>query len=127
MKHLYLIAICAMIFGISVTSGNAADNPVNQNVFFITLYDIPGHPDLNELVDTSLVFDKPEGRIGKMTALIETNIDQTALLSFYKTALKQLGWSQNGPNTFSRNSETLVIQFSNADNLRFIHFALQPN
>ena len=85
-----------------------------QDVYLSAARDIPLAPGLDETGDGSLAFDKPQGRIIRVTARdAQNDVVSKDVLAFYRQALPNLGWSeitaQDAALTFKRESEMLRI------------------
>ncbi len=94
-------------------------------VFFESLYDVPVMVGLSEVKDQSVSFDKAEGRIA-YAAAIGDDIDETSVLSFYSTALQQLGWHKISPHLFQREQEKLEISLGKSNASELIMFSINP-
>lgn len=76
--------------------------------------DIPLLPGLQESADGPVLFDKPQGRIIRITASDpQKQVSAAQVLGFYQQALPNLGWQQqeaaDDSLTFKRESEMLRI------------------
>lgn len=102
---------CALAIGIWLlpATGQAAG-------FLSAAPDIPLAAGLSELQDGRLVFDKPQGRIVQMTALLQDTTGSTKIADFYRASLPNLGWQLTGDGesilTFTRQGEILRLTFT---------------
>jgi|SRR5579863_7351763 len=92
---------------------------------------VPGTEDLplmKELVTvdgSAVVFNKPEGRIIEATARGKVSI--SAVRSFYGETLPQLGWNAaTSIDTWTRETETLRLDFAEHDGDLWVTFSLVP-
>jgi hypothetical protein len=92
--------------------------------FFRSMNDIPIMPGLNEIANDDIVFDKPEGRIAEATAT--TARSRNAVLSFYNSALPQLGWDRADAGIFTRAGETLNIVVEESADGRLVRILISP-
>lgn len=85
--------------------------------YLSALPDMPLAAGLSEMPDEALLFDKPEGRILRLSATRMAAATDTAIRQFYVATLPNLGWraqpagaAQNAPDlTFTRKGENLRI------------------
>ncbi|WP_259781533.1 hypothetical protein [Aestuariispira ectoiniformans] len=91
---------------------------------------VPGSEDL-PLMDAlsiqdkdAVVFDDPEGRI--VEAFATGTVSEDEVLAFYRNTLPELGWQQLSATSFSREDETLTLEFSEQDDLLVVRFTLAP-
>jgi hypothetical protein len=89
------------------------------------IQDLPLMRELTELEETSVVFDKPAGRI--VISLAQGEVSEADVLDFYASTLPQLGWTLEGKATFHREGEVLRIEFEVDDKPLRVHFSLSPN
>lgn len=80
--------------------------------FFSAVEDLPVMPGLAERADSTVIFQKPEGRIVEMTA--EGAVSRDAVVAFYQRVLPQLGWSREKDGSYRRESERLRLAFAPA-------------
>ena len=92
-----------------VSHGQTETAPANPARFFELIDDLPRMPDLEEVLDESMAFDKPAGRIVKITALSH-KATPDKILQFYTKTLPQLGWENMGNGLFIRNREKLSLK-----------------
>lgn len=75
---------------------------------FLSVYeDLPLPAQLTEVTGSALSFDSQDGRIVEVEA--KGKSDKQSVLSFYASALPQLGWSLDGPGQYRREQEILRI------------------
>ena len=103
----------------------AFEHPVAQAVFFSNVEDLPLMSGMREVVDEGMVFDKPEGRIVEAIAI--GAVSREAIATFYNTTLPELGWQQNGSDTFSRSGEVLRYRLGFVDGETSIRFSIAPD
>lgn len=97
---------------------------VAQDGFFSDVPDLPLMQGLEEVPEQSIVFDKPEGRIVETFAV--GTVTQDAVIAFYRETLPQLGWTAQGPATYHRGDEQLVLAFTPAREGLIVRFTLSP-
>lgn len=93
--------------------------------FFQTLNDVPLMPGLYEMLDESVVFDKPEGRIVESAAASEDLASQE-IRAYYRQALPQLGWNPVAEGTFVRQGESLTLRVENQGDYNIVRFMVVP-
>jgi hypothetical protein len=86
--------------------------------------DLPLMPGLAAIDGSSLVFDKPEGRI--VEAQAKGAVARKSVRQFYATTLPQLGWSEAGSDRWRRESERLKLDYRGADGALTVSFTLSP-
>jgi hypothetical protein len=86
--------------------------------------DLPLMPGLAAVAGSSLVFDKPQGRI--VEAQASGKVSRNAVQSFYGATLPQLGWTSAGANAWQREGEMLRIDFHGRDGDLIVGFSLSP-
>ena len=104
-----------VVFGWLVGAGVSA--ALARDAYLSLAPDIPLAPGLSEFDGGQLVFDKPEGRIVRVEAeSVSAQGAISAVPSFYREALPNLGWQLNNGDksddnvlTFQRGGETLLI------------------
>jgi hypothetical protein len=92
--------------------------------YFSALPDLPLMTGLAEDLAATVMFDKPEGRIVKMTAT--GRVSRTAVMNYYARALPQLGWEIVRSGRFRREGEILLINISGTGNDLTVRFSLLP-
>lgn len=99
------ILILSFLITLSISSVRA-----DQADFFEYLPDLPLAHGLTELSDQAVIFEKPEGRIIQVVALVNASEpDEKAPLAFYESVLPAFGWKVIETNRFSREDETLEL------------------
>jgi len=86
--------------------------------------DVPLMPGLADVAGTSVVFDKPEGRIVEAQAhgaLVRAKVHE-----FYAATLPQLGWRAAGEDRWQREGEALRIEYRGRDGDLTVGFTLSP-
>jgi len=86
--------------------------------------DLPLMPGLAVVAGSSLVFDKPQGRI--VEAQASGKVSRGAVQSFYEATLPQLGWTSAGANAWRREGERLRLDFHERDGELTVGFSLSP-
>src|SRR5690349_11967325 len=95
------------------------------DAFLAGTEDVPLMPGLAPVEGSSVVFDKPQGRIVEAQARGKTSRDKVR--AFYAATLPQLGWSAAGVNTWRREGELLRLEFSGHDGNLTVGFTLSPH
>jgi len=88
------------------------------------IQDLPLMPGLTEVAGAGLVFDKPDGRIVESYARGE--VAASAVRSFYRATLPQLGWRIAAEDGFAREGETLQIELVTGESGLTVRFVLRP-
>lgn len=104
-------------------AGNASK--VQEQQFFESLQDVPLMPGLYELLDESVIFDKPGGRIIESQAASE-NLAGDEIRAFYEQTLPQMGWSRIAPDSFIRQDESLTMNVEKQDGYSVVRFMVSP-
>lgn len=86
--------------------------------------DIPLMPGLNPVRGSSLVFDKPEGRIVEAEA--QGAVSRGKVLAFYVATLPQLGWRKIGGSRWQRDAEHLTLDFHGRNGHLTVGFTISP-
>lgn len=110
-------------FAVHAQVPNANNPPVAT--FFHALNDVPVMPGMRELVDESLNFDKPEGRIISVTAVSDT-LAPAAIKNFYQEALPQLGWKAESAGVFFRENERLSLIVEQKEGVSIARLQISP-
>ena len=92
--------------------------------FFNGLPDLPIMSGLTEDPSATIVFDKPEGRIVKMTAT--GRVTRAAVNKYYGRALPHLGWEKIGLGRFRRDGEILLLKISGTGKDLTVRVSLLP-
>jgi hypothetical protein len=98
--------------------------PALADGFVAGTEDVPLMPGLAPVTGSSLVFDKPQGRI--VEAQASGKVTRAAVHDFYATSLPQLGWSASGANAWRREGEVLRLDFHERDGVLTVGFTLSP-
>jgi hypothetical protein len=86
--------------------------------------DIPLMPGLVPVEGSSVVFDKPQGRI--VEAQARGPLTRNKVRAFYAATLPELGWRAAGANAWRREGEVLRLDFSVRDGNLTVGFTLSP-
>lgn len=124
-----LIAAIAMMyvpvfFGAAPVHAEAASR-VQEQQFFESLNDVPLMPGLYEMLEESVVFDKPEGRIAESAAASQ-ELALEDIRAFYSRTLPQMGWVRAADGTFVRDEESLTMNVENRDGYNVVRFMISP-
>lgn len=92
--------------------------------FFSGLPDLPIMSGLTEDPSATVIFDKPQGRIIKMTAT--GRVSRAEVNKYYGRALPQLGWVKIGLGRFRRDGEILLLKISGTGKDLTVQFSLSP-
>lgn len=124
-------ALCGLVFCVLLAAGPrlVAESVAQNPAAFVTgLEDVPLMPELRDVPDAAVIFDKPSGRL--VEAYAEGDVPAEAVLTFYRETLPQLGWSastESGASAvFFRESERLEIQVLEGQPRRTVRFVLSP-
>jgi len=99
--------------------------PARAQQFVPGTEDVPLMKELAAVKGSDLVFDKPEGRILEATA--RGKVTRVAVRSFYSSTLPQLGWATTiSSDSWTRETETLHLDFSGHDGDLWVTFTLSP-
>ena len=96
-----------------------------EAVFFNALEDVPVAPGMEELVEQTVLFDKPEGRIIESVAYMD-DVTQEQALDFYHSVLPQMGWNKVSRTRFFRETEFLDIVFEDHEGKNFMRVMVKP-
>ena len=86
--------------------------------------DLPLMAGLTPVQGSSLVFDKPQGRI--VEAQAAGKVTRQAVQQFYVATLPQLGWKATGADAWQREDEVLHLDFHDHDGELIVGFTLSP-
>lgn len=86
--------------------------------------DLPLMPGLTDIPDAGVVFETPAGRIVEAQALTGAK-GREAVLDFYDATLPQLGWTKVKRGQYSREGETLILEFPEGP-VPSVRFRLAP-
>jgi hypothetical protein len=81
--------------------------------FFPSVNDVPLIEGGVELVEETVVFDQPQGRVIELSALVGGRSPQQ-IEEFYQHTLPQLGWVMHGANIYKREGEMLRLNVTNS-------------
>jgi hypothetical protein len=109
--------LCLLLLLAPVAAG-AAD------AFLAGTEDVPLMPGLAPVEGSSVVFDKPQGRIVEAQARGRTSRDKVR--AFYAATLPQLGWNAAGADVWRREGELLRLEFNGRDGNLTVGFTLSP-
>lgn len=80
-----------------------------EGKFLSAINDFPLMSELDEIAGGVLVFDSPSGRIVEALTMGKVSIENVK--QFYSATLPQLGWKEVSPGRFSREGESLRLEF----------------
>lgn len=127
-RRRFLLFAGAILLGFAVAlpalPGQAEDT-AQPRVYLRGIEDIPLMAELHELEESGIVFDKPGGRIVMSTA--QGRVTPGDVLAFYARTLPQLGWRMEKATRFTREGETLDIEFETDSSPVVVHFSLSPH
>ena len=103
-------------------AANASPPPAE---FFTEMQDIPLVPGIREVIDQTVTFDKPEGRIVESVAEIESG-DSESVTKAYEETLPQLGWAKISDNLYTREAESLALNFERYEGRNFVRIMVRP-
>jgi hypothetical protein len=86
--------------------------------------DVPLMPGLTPVAGSSLVFDKPEGRI--VEAQASGKVTRAAARAFYGASLPQLGWTAASGDAWRREGEVLHLDYREERGILTVGFTLSP-
>jgi hypothetical protein len=86
--------------------------------------DVPLMPGLTPVAGSSVVFDKPEGRI--VEAQASGKVTRPAVRAFYDASLPRLGWSAAGGDAWRREGEVLRLDYREERGFLTVGFTLSP-
>jgi len=107
-----IFCIIASVLIVTLSALAFAQNTTQPpQVFFETIPDMPLMPGLEELVDQTAAFDKPQGRI--IEAVVKMNdIPRHEIIAYYSNILPQFGWKEHESyKIFIRDNEIFKLQF----------------
>ncbi|GAB4372487.1 MAG: hypothetical protein Kow00114_33950 [Kiloniellaceae bacterium] len=102
----------------------AAQAQTGGEAYVAGIPDLPLMPGLEALPDSSVVFDKPGGRI--VEAFAQGSVSPQAVTAFYDETLPQLGWRREAPGAYLREGERLRLAFSQDAGRVTVQFRLLP-
>jgi len=118
MQKKILIFMCALAMNFSAYAQDVT-------TYLQHIPDVPLLPQMVELEDEALVFDKAEGRVVE-SAVYTDKIDENQALGFYKKVLPELGWQAVETQRFLRNDEQLIVKWEKVQGGGIIRFWLSP-
>ncbi len=141
MRH-FITALCfgLALGGMGMTAyipalaqGNQAQDHAQEKAssirFMQGMQDVPLAPGLEELSEQSLSFDKPEGRIIEVRAVL-VSASRAGVVEYYESVLTQFGWKRiDSPQDgvlFIRNNELLSLSFESIEENEIARFMLSP-
>jgi hypothetical protein len=86
--------------------------------------DLPLMPGLKPVLNSDIVFDKPEGRIVEARASGATT--RAKVEDFYAASLPALGWKPAGRDHWQRDAEQLRLDFADSSGKLAVGFTLSP-
>jgi hypothetical protein len=86
--------------------------------------DVPLMPGLAPVAGSSVVFDKPEGRI--VEAQAAGKVTRAATRAFYDASLPRLGWTALGADAWRREGEVLRLDYREERGTLTVGFTLSP-
>ena len=89
------------------------------------LPDIPVMEGLNIVPDSTVTFDKPDGRIAESAYFSET-ITAEDINAFYNEVLPQLGWVMDDQSRFIREQDQLTFYVFQSNHEAIIEFSVAP-
>ncbi len=101
-----------------------ATAPARAAEFVAGTEDVPLMPGLADIAGSSMVFDKPEGRIVEAEA--KGALVRVKVRDFYAATLPQLGWRAAGTDRWQREGEVLSIDYGGRDGDLTVDFTLSP-
>lgn len=122
MKNIWRHLVCLiLVFGFVGPSLAAQQNLI----FSRSIHDFPLMPGAGEIEEDAVSYDKPEGRIVQMRAILES-LTPKAVETYYFETLPQLGWRAISPRIYHRGAERLELDFEAADRQNFLNVTLSP-
>lgn len=121
--------LCGLFLLAGLVAATATHGLAQSPTAFVTgLEDVPLMPELRDLPDAAVIFDKPSGRL--VEAYAEGEVAPAAVLAFYRETLPQLGWiaaaERGETGVFFRESERLEIHVLEGQPRRTVRFVLSP-
>ena len=86
--------------------------------------DVPLMRGLAPVAGSSVVFDKPEGRIVEVQA--SGKLTRAAVRGFYEATLPRLGWTAAGADAWRREGEVLRLDYREDRGILTVGFTLSP-
>jgi len=98
----------AMLLAMGLAALGVVTGRAEDAGYVADIEDLPLMAGLVELSDSSVVFDKPAGRIIETYA--RGPVARAEVEDFYRDTLPQLGWREVGELSFAREGERLTIE-----------------
>ena len=92
--------------------------------FLSLIPDMPLPAQTNELTDSHMEFDAPNGRVIQISA--ESNLSQKAIEVFYVDTLPEFGWVMQSSDSYVREEEKLTFSYEETSDKVIILFELSP-
>ncbi len=130
MARLFLrrfILVTVLASALAAACGVDAGAQDARIAFVSGIEDLPLMPGLEEVDETTMVFDTPAGRIVEASA--SGPVGRAQVVRFYAATLPQLGWTPAGEALFRREGEILELHFADAPvgaGHLTVRFALAP-
>jgi hypothetical protein len=118
------LAIALLVLGAAFLGVPGEPVAAEKAGFLAGTEDIPLMPGLANDLATLVVFDKPQGRIVEVEA--KGKVTRAGVETFYATALPELGWAADGPQSWQREGEGLRYDFKGRDGNLRVGFSLSP-
>lgn len=125
-KPYLALALAAVLLG-----GGWLAQAEETAAFLAGYEDLPLMPGLEEAPESSLLFDKPGGRI--FEGLASGRVSLADAREFYLASLPELGWRRTGKRSdkgtllsFLREGEELDIQFTESQGVLTVQFSVMP-
>ncbi len=118
MKHLICLILSVFIL--------TANHAYAQTLFFHALPNVPIATGITELPDQATIFDKANGRIITVVALVDHDTSSQRILDYYASALPAFGWIAAGEKTYKRESESLTIRLDSYQGEQYMHLTITP-
>ena len=122
--HYIAFLLICFILSLPMT-GFTQDKILDEPQFFLLLQDVPLMHGLEEIEDSAVYFDKPEGRIIESVARMH-NATEDQVLDFYADILPQFGWGPVAERRFFRKNEYLEIHFEKKNGRRVLKMMIRP-
>jgi hypothetical protein len=127
-----IIALFFAVIALSVPALAASDGDRTAHTRYLSaINDLPLTGDLLEITDSAMVFDKPEGRIVRVSAEGTTAPDD--IHRFYADTLPQLGWEPFGQTVLGPKPEDeefiryYVMRFDRGQEMLIIYCRLRAD
>ncbi len=104
MKHFLKSLFCICLLFTAIVSAAYAQ----QTLYLTELGNIPLIPQASLVENSSVVFDKPSGRIAEVQLVSSLAVDE--IMVYYAKTLPPLGWNRLSQNQFERENEVLIFE-----------------